>query len=40
VAINKDPRANIFKEAKLGVVGDWKIVLPTFIKKIHELSKD
>jgi electron transfer flavoprotein alpha subunit len=40
VSINKDPSANIFKEAKFGVVGDWKMVLPTFIKKIVELSKD
>jgi len=40
VAVNSDPSANIFKEAKFGVVGDWKIVLPTFIKKIVELSKD
>jgi electron transfer flavoprotein alpha subunit len=40
VAINKDSSANIFKEAKFGVVGDWKIVLPAFIKKIVELSKD
>jgi len=40
VAINKDPSANIFKEAKFGVIGDWKVVLPPFIKKIVELSKD
>jgi hypothetical protein len=39
VSINKDPSANIFREAKFGVVGDWKMVLPTFIKKIVELSK-
>jgi electron transfer flavoprotein alpha subunit len=40
VAVNSDPSANIFKEAKFGVVGDWKAVLPTFIKKIVELSKN
>ena len=40
VAINKDPSANIFREAKFGVIGDWKVVLPPFIKKIVELSKD
>jgi len=40
VAINKDPNANIFKEAKFGVVGDWKTVLPVFLKKVAELSKD
>jgi electron transfer flavoprotein alpha subunit len=37
VAINKDPRANILKEAKFGVIGDWKIVLPVFSRKIKEL---
>jgi electron transfer flavoprotein alpha subunit len=40
VAINKDAGANIFKEAKFGVVGDWKILLPTFIKQIVEISKE
>ena len=37
VAINKDPEANIFKEARYGVVGDWKKVLPAFTEKIKEL---
>lgn len=37
VAINKDPEANIFKEARYGVVGDWKKVLPAFTKKVKEL---
>ena len=37
IAINKDPEANIFREAKFGVVGDWKELLPTFINKIKEL---
>jgi len=37
VAINKDPEANIFKEARFGVVGDWKVVLPAFTAKIKEL---
>jgi electron transfer flavoprotein alpha subunit len=37
VAINKDPEANIFKEARFGVVGDWKQVLPAFTEKIKEL---
>jgi len=39
VAINKDPEANIFKEAQFGVIGDWGIVLPPFIRKIEELLK-
>ena len=37
VAINKDPEANIFKEARFGVVGDWKKVLPAFTQKVKEL---
>ena len=37
VAINKDPEANIFKEARFGVVGDWKKVLPAFKQKVKEL---
>jgi electron transfer flavoprotein alpha subunit len=37
VAINKDPDANIFREAHFGVVGDWKKVLPAFTGKVKEL---
>ena len=37
VAINKDPEANIFKEARFGVVGDYKKVLPAFTEKVKEL---
>lgn len=37
VAINKDPEANIFREARFGVVGDWKKVLPAFTEKVKEL---
>ncbi len=37
VAINKDPEANIFREARFGVVGDWKKVLPAFTEKVREL---
>ena len=37
VAINKDPEANIFREARFGVVGDWKKVLPAFTSKIKEI---
>ncbi len=37
IAINKDPEANIFKEARFGVVGDWKKVLPAFTEKVKEL---
>ena len=37
IAINKDAEANIFKEARFGVVGDWKKVLPVFTQKVKEL---
>jgi electron transfer flavoprotein alpha subunit len=37
VAINKDPEANIFREARFGVVGDWKKVMPAFTEKLKEL---
>jgi len=37
VAINKDPEANIFREARFGVVGDWKKVIPPFTNKLKEL---
>jgi len=37
ITINKDPEANIFKEARLGVVGDWKQALPAFTAKVKEL---
>jgi electron transfer flavoprotein alpha subunit len=36
VAINKDPEANILREARFGVVGDWKKVLPAFMAKVRE----
>ncbi len=39
VAINKDSEANIFKEARYGVTGDWKKVLPAFIETVRELVK-
>ncbi len=37
VAINKDAEANIFREARFGIVGDWKKVLPAFTNKVKEL---
>jgi electron transfer flavoprotein alpha subunit len=37
VAINKDAEANIFREARFGVVGDWKKILPAFTSKVKEL---
>lgn len=38
IAINRDAEANIFKEARFGVVGDWKKILPAFEAKIKELQ--
>ena len=40
VAVNKDAKANIFKEASFGVVGDWKRILPAFNQSVKELLKD
>jgi electron transfer flavoprotein alpha subunit len=37
VAINKDPEANIFREARFGIVGDWKKVIPALTGKLKEL---
>jgi len=37
IAINKDREANIFRQARFGVVGDWKKVLPAFREKVKEL---
>jgi len=37
IAINKDPEANIFRQARFGVVGDWKKVIPAFTEKVKEL---
>ena len=39
VAINKDSEANIFKEARYGVVGDWDKVVPAFTEAVRELTQ-
>ena len=39
VAINKDSEANIFKEARYGVVGDWETVLPALTAALRELTQ-
>jgi electron transfer flavoprotein alpha subunit len=39
VAINKDPEAHIFKEADLGVIGDYREVLQPFIEECRVLIK-
>lgn len=38
VAINKDREANIFREARYGVVGDWQTILPAFMEAVRRLS--
>jgi electron transfer flavoprotein alpha subunit len=39
VAINKDAEANIFKEARYAVVGDWQQVVPAFAEAVRELTQ-
>ncbi len=38
VAINKDSEANIFRESRYGVVGDWEAVLPGLMQGIRDLQ--
>ena len=38
VAINKDADANIFKDARYGIVGDWKKVLPALTEQVKSLG--
>ncbi len=40
IAINKDPEANIFREANFGVVGRFEDVVPAFTTKLRELLSD
>ena len=37
IAVNKDPEANIIKQARFAVIGDWKKVIPAFTSKVKEL---
>jgi len=37
IAVNKDPEANIFREAQFGVVGKWEEVVPALTNKLKEL---
>ena len=39
VAINRDADANIFKEARYGVVGDWEKVIPALTETVRELTQ-
>jgi electron transfer flavoprotein alpha subunit len=38
VAINTDADAPIFKVAHLGIVGDFKTILPPFMAKVKSLT--
>ena len=35
-AINADPEAPIFKQAQVGIVGDWALVVPEILKVLQE----
>jgi len=37
IAINKDAEANIVKQARFAVIGDWKKIVPAFANKVKEL---
>lgn len=37
-AVNTDPDASIFSDARFGVVGDWKKVLPALISAVRDIS--
>jgi len=39
VAINTDPTAPIFDAARLGVVGDWRRVVPALARAVRELGQ-
>ena len=39
VAINKDADANIFKDARYGIVGDWETVIPALTEAVRELTQ-
>jgi electron transfer flavoprotein alpha subunit len=40
IAINKDPEAEIFRVAEIGVVGDWKDVVPKLIEEVRARTTD
>lgn len=36
VALNKDPDADIFRFAEIGVIADWRDVLPRLIERLRQ----
>lgn len=38
VAVNRDPRAPIFKNADLAVLGDVRQILPLLVERLKELG--
>ena len=38
VAVNTDDQANVFRESRFGVVGDWSKVLPAMIATLRDLQ--
>jgi electron transfer flavoprotein alpha subunit len=38
LAINNDPEAAIFKDARFGVIGDYKEIVPAMIKQLADLK--
>jgi len=38
VAVNTDPEAAIFKDARYGIVGDYQKFIPAFISEVQKLQ--
>jgi electron transfer flavoprotein alpha subunit len=39
IAVNQNQRANIFKAADYGIVGDWKTYLPPLVEALKPILK-